>query len=228
MECKFTGKVERVWDENDRVKNIRLQVPEEFSFLPGQYLFADIVIDGRQLFRAYSIASSPHLKGLIDLCVTRVKGGPASNFLHNLKKGDELALRGPVGTFVLKKAPGPILFFAAGSGVAPFRSMIHFALEEGWKNDIHLIFGMRTEKDILYRKEWDGLKKHKNFHPLFTFSRQEGAETGYVQTKVQRFVLMKETAQVYICGLGKMVLETKDALVDSGFPEKHIFSERYD
>src|ERR1700681_4543254 len=74
--------------------------PMEFE--PGQWvnLFAsDMVEDGSQLKRSYSIASPPDGSPRFDIAVTRVQGGPASTWLHTLEPDVVLPFTGPQGFF---------------------------------------------------------------------------------------------------------------------------------
>lgn len=217
------GEIIDIKDETPWVKTLKLELDSPLGFVPGQFLL--VVVPGeRPLLRAYSIASSPK-DDFIELCVTRIEGGKASTYLHGLSVGDPIRIRGPSGKFVLEKTENPILFIATGSGIAPFRSMIRFALESGWKNEMHLLFGVRTRSDVIFAEEWTELSKlFPHFHPLITFSREKGPEKGYVQTKLPRYHHLK-AADVYICGNGKMVMETKAILEKDGF--KNIFYERY-
>jgi NAD(P)H-flavin reductase len=219
----FKGEIVEISDETPFVKTLKMRMDKKLDFLPGQYVF--VVIEGeRLLLRPYSIASSP-IDEFLELCVAKVEGGVASKYLHERAVGDSLRIRGPLGKFVLCRTENPLIFIAAGSGIAPFRSMIRFALDSGWKNEIHLLFGVRTKADVIFAKEWEDLEKaFPNFHVVITLSREDGPETGYVQTKINRFSHLKD-ADVYVCGAGNMVQETMDALEKEGF--KNIFVERY-
>jgi ferredoxin-NADP reductase len=230
MPQELTGKVIQTKDISPNNKHITIQVDPSFTFLPGQYVFFVLEREGRALLRAYSIASSPHHKGLLEFCVTRVENGFASTYLHNLNVGDDVKLKGPFGKFVLHETPQDILFIATGSGVAPFRSMINFALANKTKKKLQLLFGVRHEEGILYHDEWEELKKnHPNFTTTITLSKPTPTwhgEQGYVQTKLDRF--KPEHLDVYICGLGAMVNEVRAALAQRGCKEEHVYFERYD
>src|SRR4051794_37022369 len=96
------------------VKTVRMLTPTvfettfetdpPFNFVAGQ--FVSVVIPGagpkgRDLRRAYSIASSPELRP-IELCVKIVEDGPGTQYLYRLKPGDTFRAMAPYGDFVYK------------------------------------------------------------------------------------------------------------------------------
>src|SRR5271167_3076673 len=104
-----------------------------FGFVAGQWLsFKTHKPDGEEIIRAYSIASPPVGDNKFALCLNRVQDGFMSNFLCDMKEGDEISCQGPFGDFILRPPMHDTIFFATGTGIAPFRSMLHwlFALVE--------------------------------------------------------------------------------------------------
>ena len=99
------------------------------EYRPGEYVLLEDP-SGELPPRSYSIANAPRADGLVSLLVTRVPGGRVSTRVHDAPRvGDELILSGPYGSFV--EDPGtaaPGLFLAAGSGLAPIRSLIEARL----------------------------------------------------------------------------------------------------
>ena len=99
----------------------------DLKFEAGQFI--SIIVPGagphgRDLRRAYSIASSPEARPL-ELCVKLVEGGPGTNFLHQLRPGNHFRGMAPYGDFVYEPREGRhACFIATGTGIAPFRSMI--------------------------------------------------------------------------------------------------------
>src|SRR3989338_5540311 len=100
----FLSTVLKVIDLNHDVKCCKMSVPDNFEFQAGQYLSVSVAdANGKKIRRPYSIASSPNKKGFIELCVKKIDGGLASNFIHNLKKGDAVEFLGPIGNFVINE-----------------------------------------------------------------------------------------------------------------------------
>ena len=98
-----------------------------------------------------------------------------SNFLCDMKEGDETNCQGPFGDFILRPPLRDTIFVATGTGIAPFRSILHWLLADTARHQdkqFWLVFGNRTEKDIYYHAEFLSLaSQHANFHYLPTLSR---------------------------------------------------------
>jgi CDP-4-dehydro-6-deoxyglucose reductase, E3 len=232
---EFEAKVEKVEDLTPRVKGIRFVMPkgQRLVFKAGQ--FVQIVVPSPNATRrtSYSIASAPFHDDFFELCVTRVDGGLSSTYLHTLKPGDTVKAIAPFGRFVLPEpSPRDLVFIATGSGIAPFRSMIQELIHQKTPRKIYLVFGNRHEEDVIYRKEWEDLKRaHPNFHLRLTLSRPAGewhGARGYVQDHLEGFVTGISAKDFYICGLVKMIQSVTDKLTKLGAPSDQIHYERYD
>ena len=207
-----------------------------FGFVAGQWLsFQQIKPDGEELTRAYSIASPPGEDARFSLCLNRVQDGFMSNFLCDMKEGDEIRCQGPFGDFILHPPMRDTIFIATGTGVAPFRSMLHWLLADESRHQgkrLWLLFGNRYEKDIYYHDQFQRLAgQHSNFHYRPTLSR--GAAEwqglrGYVQEHVPGIAQGRSDIDAYICGLDKMVKANRELLTSIGWERKSIRYEKYD
>ena len=207
-----------------------------FGFVPGQWLsLKHTKADGEEITRAYSIASPPSEYRRFALCLNRVQDGWMSNFLCDMKDGHEISCQGPFGDFILRPPMRDTILIATGTGIAPFRSMLHWILADPERHQakhLWLVFGNRTEKDIYYHEEFLRLaREHENFHYLPTLSRG-GPEwqglRGYVQEHVPQLAQGRVDAHAYICGLDKMVKANRDLLKGLGWDRKSILYEKYD
>ena|SRR5437868_6836743 len=216
-------------------KHLEFEMPSQFGFVAGQWLsFRANKPDGEEITRAYSIASPPD-HNRFALCLNRVQDGFMSNFLCDMKEGEELPCQGPFGNFILRPPMRDTLFIATGTGIAPFRSMLHWALADPKRHQdraLWLLFGSRTEADIYYHEEFLRLAaKHPNFEYLPTLSRG-GPEwrglRGYVQEHVPKIVGDRTDMHGYICGLKKMITANRDLLRGLGWDRKSIIYEAYD
>jgi ferredoxin-NADP reductase len=227
-------------------KHIELEVELEvsgvtpFRFVPGQWLSVKAhTPHGEEMTRAYSIASAPSENARVAFCLNRVHDGFMSNHLCNLAAGAHITFQGPFGDFILRPPLRDTVFIATGTGIAPFRSMLHWLLAE---NDRHqdrqfwLLFGARTEPDLYYHDEFKQLAaQHPNFHFLPTLSRadQNGNHRwkglrGYVQQHLGEIVGMRSDMHAYICGLDKMVKANRELLKNLGWDRTSIRYEKYD
>jgi ferredoxin-NADP reductase len=206
-----------------------------FGFVSGQWLsLAHTKPDGEEITRAYSIASPPD-GNRFAFCLNRVQDGFMSNYLCDLEPGATISGQGPFGNFILRPPLRDTLFIATGTGIAPFRSMLHWLLADESRHQnkqFWLLFGSRTEKDIYYHNEFLRLAaEHKNFNYLPTLSR--GANDwkglrGYVQELVPGIVSGHINMHAYICGLDKMVSANRELLKSMGWDRKSILYEKYD
>src|SRR5256885_4706944 len=207
-----------------------------FGFVAGQWLsLKQARPDGEELTRAYSIASPPADDNHFALCLNRVQDGFMSNFLCDMNQGDEISCQGPFGDFILRPPMRDTIFIATGTGVAPFRSMLHWLLGEPSRHEskqLWLLFGSRTEQDIYYHRELLELASaHRNFHYFATLSRStpnwKGLR-GSVQEHVPEIVAGRTEMHAYICGLDKMIKANRELLKSLGWDRKSIRYEKYD
>src|ERR1700731_1092171 len=167
----FTASLPRSVPLTDLTRHIEfeMQTAPRFGFVAGQWLsFKTKKADGEEITRAYSIASPPQDNNKFALCLNRVQDGFMSNFLCDMKEGDEISCQGPFGDFILRPPLRDTIFIATGTGIAPFRSMLHWLLagESRHQNkQLYLVFGNRTEQDIYYHEEFLRLAaERENFH----------------------------------------------------------------
>ena len=234
----FDARVVRSVALTEFTKHLELEVNgvSHFGFVPGQWLSVKATTpDGEEMTRAYSIASPPSENGHIAFCLNRVEEGFMSNHLFSLNEGEQIAFQGPFGNFTLRPPLRDTVFIATGTGIAPFRSMLHWLLAEPDRHEEHefwLLFGARSEQDLYYRAEFEQLAtKYDNFHFLPTLSRA-GEEwkglRGYVQQHVGEIVGMRTDMHAYICGLDKMVKANRELLKSLGWDRTSIRYEKYD
>ncbi len=234
------GVVIKIIDETPTTKRYWIEIPEveKFDFKPGQFVTLDLPIHEKKnkRWRSYSIASSPDQSNIIELIIVLLEGGAGTAYLFNeVKEGSELLLRGPQGVFVLPNALDKDLFFiCTGTGVAPFRSMLHDINRYNIAHKkIYLIFGCRYTRDCLYGQELKALETEiSNYYYIPTFSREPEENNfvrrGYVHA-VYNEILSKEKnpANFYLCGWKEMIDEAKQKILSFGYDKKDIHLELY-
>ncbi|MGB7602869.1 MAG: FAD-dependent oxidoreductase [Candidatus Sulfotelmatobacter sp.] len=223
---------------SEYAKHLEFEVLGEkrFGFVAGQWLsFRHSKPDGEEITRAYSICSPPSENNHFALCLNRVQDGFMSNFLCDMDEGDELSVQGPFGDFILHPPMRDTIFIATGTGIAPFRSMLHWLLADESRlqeKQLFLSFGNRREQDIYNHGEFLQLAdRHSNFHYLPTLSRADEkwqGLRGYVQQHVPQIVAGFLDMHAYICGLDKMVKTNRELLKSLGWDRKSIRFEKYD
>ncbi len=199
------SKVVDIVEETDSVRRIFLEYDEAFDFKAGQFIVTDLPIHEKrtQRWRSYSIANDYNKDGFIELCVVHLKGGLGSGYLcKELKIGDQITHKRPQGGFVLpKNSTRNMTWICTGTGIAPFRSMLHELIrEEKFDQSIHLIFGTRKESDILYRKEMEDFQeKFSWFNYSVALSREPNwPHYGYVHPLYEN--LSSKEDLFYLCG----------------------------
>lgn len=200
-------------------------------FVPGQFVSLTQEIAGNSITRAYSIASPPN-GSRFALCANLVPEGHFSPFLFGLETGGEIQFKGPYGAFILRRPVSDSLFVATGTGIAPFRSMIHAKLREYSDRHFTLIFGVRYEETLLYNDEWVSLAASAaNFSYAPTLTRPStgwAGLTGRVHDHVIKALGERRDVDIYICGLREMVDELRARLKALGLDRKRMIYEKYD
>lgn len=207
-----------------------LKSGQSLNYRPGQYVQIILKKEDKLLIKNYSIVSSPSQKNYIELCLKVVPNGYMSNLLANLKKGQELQMRGPLGIFFLKEPlENDAIFLATGTGISSIKPMINVIFEKGTEKQVWLFFGVNSEDEIVYRKEFEELvKKHHNFHFVPVLSDPDKpwkGETGYVQAVMTKLLKDFSGKDVYLCGVQAAVEEQKVLCDKLGF--KNIYFEKY-
>ena len=153
------GTVVDLVSETAETKSIALELPEWTGHRAGQHVDVRLTAeDGYQAQRSYSIASAPEDDGLV-LTVERLSDGEVSPYLvDELRPGDELELRGPIGGYFVWEEPlgGPLLLVAGGSGLVPFRSILRHHRAIRSTVPVRLLCSARSLPLLLY---WDELMR---------------------------------------------------------------------
>jgi ferredoxin-NADP reductase len=223
-------------EETAQTKSIALRLKGWSGHRAGQHVDVRLTAeDGYQAQRSYSIASAPEDADVV-LTVERLDDGEVSPYLvDELRPGDELELRGPIGGYFVWEARlgGPLLLVAGGSGVAPFRAILrhHRAIRN--TTPIRLLYSARTLADVIYREELmmmrtDGVT---DIRVTLTRERPEGWDgyTGRINADLLGDVAWSpsERPLVYVCGPTAFVETAASTLVALGHEPARIRTERF-
>jgi len=209
----------------DNVVELHFEKPADFSYTAGQYLQFLFDAEGKQTPRSYSLASTPNDDDLV-FCVKLLEGGLASEKFRIAEVGEEYTLRGAIGHFVNNTEAKAHTYVATGAGLAPIMGMIRDELSSNTGKSIELIFGVRSQKDVFWKKQLDELaEKHNNFSYKLTLSQPDNGWDGLSGRVTEHLGEITTDADWYLCGSGAMVMDVRKLLTQAGLDPKQIHFE---
>jgi ferredoxin-NADP reductase len=229
------GTVTDVRQETPGAKSIVLDVPEWPGQLAGMHVDVRLTAeDGYQAERSYSIASAPEDAGLA-ITVERIEDGEVSPYLtEELRPGDSLELRGPIGGYFAWHVDegGPLVLVGGGSGLVPLMAMLRHRRRESSRVDTRLLLSARTLAEVLYGDELaqaagDGLAIH------YTLTRERSDRWKGWNRRVDAEMLSElgpppdKRPLFYVCGPTPFVESVADLLVGFGHPADRVRTERF-
>jgi len=217
---------------------IHLYELDRYDYEPGQFITFDLPTGTKRIdrWRSYSIASAPDGSAILEFAILYMPGGKASEyFFKEIKDGDELSLQGPKGIFTRAHlADMPIsrhVMICTGTGVVPYRSMLREMSEHGIQEPVHLIYGTRSEAELLYTDEW---ARYETSLPGFRYtaclSREDHPDhtSGYVHQVYQKYYAEHDPQRIfYLCGWSQMIDEAMENLIALGNESRQIRVELY-
>ncbi len=236
IKWQFAELVELV-RETPRVSSLYFNIPGWPGHLAGQHVDVRLTAeDGYQTERSYSIASPPEDRW-VALTVERLEDGEVSPYLvGELKVGDKVELRGPIGGYFVWRAgeDRPLLLVAGGSGVVPLMAMLRHRATASHKAPARLLYSSRTLSDVIYRQEIDRLVTADDGLAVYhTLTREKPKDwTGYtrrIDAAMVQEVAWPKTQQpaVFVCGPTPFVEAAADLLVGLDYEAQRIKTERF-
>lgn len=224
--------------ETVRTRTLVLNVPEWPGHEAGQHVDVRLTAeDGYQTQRSYSIASPPE-EAQIWLTVERIEDGEVSPYLTGeLRVGDLLELRGPVGgyfTWDAARDGGPLFLVAGGSGVVPLMCMLRHRAATHSRVPTRLLYSSRTVEEIFYRDELQRMAAgDADLEIIQTLTRDKPpgwtGHTGRIDGDLLASVAWgpQERPLVYICGPTSLVEAMASLLQSQGHAPKRLKTERF-
>jgi len=223
--------------ETPRAKTLILDVPGWEGHLPGQHVDVRLTAeDGYQVQRSYSIASASTGER-IELTVETLSDGEVSPYLTGeLRPGDKLELRGPIGGYFTWDASrgGPLFLVAGGSGVVPMMSMIRFRVAVGSTIPTRLLYSSRSLDDIIYREELDIRDANDpSLEVVHTLTRSQPEGWPGFNRRIDAGMLEQiawkpgDAPLIYVCGPTRLVESVASTLVSLGHDPARVKTERF-
>ncbi len=237
----FECEVERLTDMTYDMREVRLRLPEDMriKFKAGQFMqFYTKPYDKvkEEVFRAYSISSSPNENDHLEFMIRRIPDGIASNYVHTaLHEGDKVQVTGPYGQFYLRGGEGihELIMICGASGLAPIASLLRYIMEEKLDYQVRVYFSVSTMKDIFYFdkiEQWCEEFPNITFIPSVTRATPEDGWTG--ETRRIPEILKDdldsgEGREAYMCGAPALLNASVKALEEIGFRRDQIFFDEF-
>ncbi|TMF67871.1 MAG: oxidoreductase [Chloroflexi bacterium] len=231
------GEVAEIVHETPRVASLYLNVPDWPGHLAGQHLDVRLTADdGYQTERSYSIASAPE-EPRVAMTVERLDDGEVSPYLvGELKVGDKLELRGPIGGYFVWRASEsrPLLLIGGGSGVVPLMAMLRHRVTAATKAPARMLYSSRTLSDIIYRAELERLGSTSDGLGVFhTLTREKPPGWDGFTRRLDEAMLKavawhrSEMPAVFVCGPTSFVEAAASLLVGMDYEADWIKTERF-
>jgi len=198
-----------------------------FPWRAGQY--ASIAVDGFEP-RDYSIAN-PSGGDALELHVRPGSpGGLGEHLCRHLDIGDTVTVAGPFGAaYYRDRHEGPLLAIAGGTGLAQMKAIVETALQDGFRQDIHLYVGVRTEDDLYLERYFIGLTHdYPNFRFVTVIAEpreNSGRRSGLVGEAVAADFQLLYGHQCYLSGPPAMVDACRAMLKLKAVPPHDIFTD---
>lgn len=216
------------------IVELKLPQNEPFPFLAGQYV--EILLkDGRR--RAFSIANAPNRESLLQLHIRHVPGGQfTTRVFQAMKERDLLRLRGPLGGFFMREdSRKAMLLVAGGTGFAPIKAMVEYALKTTSTRAMHIYWGAKDPLDLYLRnlaEQWSAEYAHIHFTPVLSGAQSRNVwpgRTGRVHLAAMSDHPDLSDYQAYVCGSPELVAASRrDFLAHAHLPEEEFFADSFD
>jgi ferredoxin-NADP reductase len=236
-----TGTVVKIIAETNRVRTLVLDVPEWPGHRAGQHVDVRLTAeDGYQTERSYSIASPPE-DARISLTIERLENGEVSSYLaDDLREGDALELRGPIGGHFVWSVNdgGPLMLVGGGSGIVPLMAMLRHRANapESVRRTIptRLLYSSRSWQELIYRDELARLgESDDSLQIVHTITREPPPQWNGYRRRIDRAMLSEVTwpasahPHVYVCGGTPLVETAAEGFVALGFEPTSVRTERF-
>ena len=218
------AKLTDVIDESPLIKTFVLVPEEELSFKTGQFI--ELSVDG--IGEApFTPSSSPLVSETLE--VTVMKTGYVTEYMHNLKPGVHMGIRGPYGRgYPVEKFSGKeVLILGGGCGLAPIRSLL-YALEHIKDNleRVILCYGSKTPADCIYKPLFNRLNNTEKFETYRTVDKPDddwNESVGVVTNLLNKIRIDLKNSLAVVCGPPIMMKFGTIRLLEMGYKEDEIY-----
>lgn len=209
-----------------------------FTFSAGQYAQLVVDVDGREIARDFSMASTPvdaEYDDMLEFHIRRTPTGALSSLLGTIiRPGSQILVRGPMGTSYFRpRHEGPLYAVGGGTGLAPMLSVVQTALANGKYEPVVLFADFRNQADVYALDLLEQLRRdYRNFsYHLALDEARVGDPPQAIHAPVGE-VLLHEVAdftgaKVYLAGPPGLVENVSSALLRRGLPERDLHADAF-
>lgn len=207
----------------ENIYTFYFKAKKTLKWTPGQH--GIFIIKDKKInrpIRPFSLASSPCEKYIIISVKINKKRSEFKQELANMKKGDELIMRGPVGGFYLKNNK-PSLFIAGGIGVTPYRSIMFNLANSNVaeKESINMLY-IDSKNQFLYQEFFNNLLDSPKFN-IHYLSKQNN-----FYDKLNTYLSNnKNQSQYFVTGPKSLVKSVEKILWASGIKRRNIKKDTF-
>lgn len=201
-------------------------------YLPGQFITLALPNGRETLYRSYSLCGDGRPDHPWEITVKRQHAGLVSSFLYErAAPGDVLYSSTPHGSFILPQrvAHGmPLVFVAAGSGIAPIYGMLRALalLPARARPRVQLHYASNRPDEIIYRRELAALDPERAWLVQWHYLASNGARLN-PDIVLDRAGDLAPAAHWYICGPDALKRAMQGALGRRGAPAAQIHVETF-
>ena len=229
------GVVVETRTQTPSARSILLDVPGWSENIAGQHVDVRLTApDGYTAVRSYSVASAG-AGDRVELAVDRLPTGEVSPYLvDELRPGDQLELRGPLGGWFVWKPTdtAPVQLIGGGSGIVPLIAMMRAHAAAASTVPFRLLYSVRTPEDVYFAEELLALTS-PYLAITYVFTREVPAGWPVAPARVSREVIESATIgasaspTVFVCGPTGFVETVANILVDLGHDAASVRTERF-
>jgi len=228
---KFETYVKEIIPRTYNVTSFRFPRPAELNYKAGQFFFVTLKADGKELNKHFSFSSSPTEKTHIEF-TKKLSDSDFSAALKELKAGDWARIDAPYGKFTFEGEHEKIGLLGGGIGITPFMGICKYCTDMRLDTKVTLLYGNRTEKDIVFRKELEALQEQNvNLKVVFTLNEADSGwqgATGFVTADmIKREIPDYKETVFYTCGPPAMVEVMEKLVVQLGLPKTQLKREYF-
>jgi ferredoxin-NADP reductase len=228
---KFETYVKEIIPRTYNVTSFRFPRPAELNYKAGQFFFVTLKADGKELSKHFSFSSSPTEKTHIEF-TKKLSDSDFSAALKGLKEGDWARIDAPYGKFTFEGEHEKIGLLGGGIGITPFMGICKYCTDMRLDTKVTLLYGNRTEKDIVFRKELEALQEQNvNLKVVFTLNEADSGwqgATGFITADmIKREIPDYKETVFYTCGPPAMVEVMEKLVVQLGLPKTQLKREYF-